>query len=417
MAAALLLIVCCDSGTDSRVLAFSNDGELLWSSVNSDGTAFSMTIDYGSPAIADLDGDGFAEIIHWGTVIEHDGTLRFSYRADGHWLGAAYDVDGDDQLEVIASNGVWEADGSVLWEDASLPEGFIALADFFDDDMPDIVVVHDAQLSILRGVDGELIWGPVDQPGGGSPGGPPTVADFDGDGEPEIGVAGRVSYAVYDPDGPTEILWSSTSQDASSGKTGSSVFDFDGDGRAEVVYNDECYMRVYSGLDGTILEQVAQNSHTRIEYPVIVDVDADGNAEIVFAGNSAVHRCGTSGYDGYIAGVRVFRDAADNWVGTRTVWNQHAYSITHIREDLRVPEDVTPNWRRFNSFRQNPQSFDAPDLVGAEVESDVTECPTTLTLTFVSIRGLVRRSRICTTSTMTETPVFHHLRGRPPGQH
>ena len=44
-------------------------------------------------------------------------------------------------------------------------------------------------------------------------------------------------------------------------------------GAAEVVYNDECYMRVYSGSDGTVLAQVPQNSHTLIEYPLIVDAE------------------------------------------------------------------------------------------------------------------------------------------------
>src|SRR5690606_35479914 len=127
-------------------------------------------------------------------------------------------------------------------------------------------------------------------------------------------------------------------QDTSSNITGSSVFDFDGDGTAEVVYNDECYMRVYAGPDGTVLAQIPQHSHTLIEYPLIVDVDADGNAEIVFAGNAAVARCaGIPGYDGNRAGIRVFRDAADNWVGTRPVWNQHTYHITNVRQDLSVP--------------------------------------------------------------------------------
>jgi hypothetical protein len=58
-------------------------------------------------------------------------------------------------------------------------------------------------------------------------GGPPTVADFDGDGAPEIGVAGGTSYAVYDGDGT--VQWSRPTQDISSAITGSSVFDFNGD--------------------------------------------------------------------------------------------------------------------------------------------------------------------------------------------
>jgi hypothetical protein len=178
-----------------------------------------------------------------------------------------------------------------------------------------------------------------------------------------------------------QVLWHVTTQDASSNITGSSVFDFDGDGRAEVVYNDEAYIRIYPGLDGTVLAQVAQNSHTLIEYPLIVDVDADGNAEIVFAANAAVNRCAAiPGYDGLRAGIRVFRDATDNWVGTRPVWNEHTYHVTNVRESLGIPRSEIPNWTRFNTFRQNSQSFDAPDLVAAEPTSDGDGCPDALVL-------------------------------------
>ena len=46
---------------------------------------------------------------------------------------------------------------------------------------------------------------------------------------------------------PDGVLWVQPSQDASSNVTGSSVFDFDGDGQAEAVYRDECFIRVYNG--------------------------------------------------------------------------------------------------------------------------------------------------------------------------
>ena len=101
-------------------------------------------------------------------------------------------------------------------------------------------------------------------------GGPPTVADFDGDGRPEIGVAGASAYTVIDLDCditdvsgpgcqrtqtfPKGVLWSRSVQDETSNATGSSVFDFDADGAAEVVYADECYLRIYRGADGEVEE-------------------------------------------------------------------------------------------------------------------------------------------------------------------
>ena len=95
-------------------------------------------------------------------------------------------------------------------------------------------------------------------PGAGG-GGPPTVSDFDGDGLPEVAVAGQAFYTIYVLDcGPAprpggqcnlgrcdfaagtcaaggHVLWSKSTQDISSNVTGSSVFDFEADGSSEVL--------------------------------------------------------------------------------------------------------------------------------------------------------------------------------------
>ncbi|HEY6463248.1 MAG TPA: CARDB domain-containing protein, partial [Polyangiaceae bacterium] len=79
-------------------------------------------------------------------------------------------------------------------------------------------------------------------------------------------------------------------QDHSSDITGSSVFDFAGAGTPEVVYADECFARVFSGFDGTVLFSQYHSSCTWIENPVVADVDGDFHSEIVVGSNLA---CGS----------------------------------------------------------------------------------------------------------------------------
>ena len=138
---------------------------------------------------------------------------------------------------------------------------------------------------------GELAQPPIAVPGAGG-GGPPTISDFDGDGFPELAVAGQAFYTVYDIDcGPTPrpggvcppgtcdflggpcaagggIAWSRSTQDISSNVTGSSVFDFEADGTAEVVYGDECFVRVYNGVTGDVL--FSPVSYTHLTLPTIL---------------------------------------------------------------------------------------------------------------------------------------------------
>jgi hypothetical protein len=120
-------------------------------------------------------------------------------------------------------------------------------------------------------------------------GGPPVIADFDNDGRPEVGIAGGSRFRVFDlkckaAGGGCEgnyVRWSRPSQDASSRQTGASVFDFDGDGQAEVVYADECFLRVYNGKTGEVLFSTPRTSGTWYENPVVADVDRDDHVEIV----------------------------------------------------------------------------------------------------------------------------------------
>jgi hypothetical protein len=236
------------------------------------------------PAISDMDGDGIAEVIVGRVILDgSDGTElgRGQYGiGDGSGIGStsfAVDIDLDGKQEVITGNAAYTKNGSLLYGGQGA-DGYVAVANFDNDPEGEVVVVNSSTIRLLNH-DYSEIWS---EPLGG--GGPPTVGDFDGDGEPEIGVAGWAQYTVYETDG--SILWSRTTQDNSSGVTGSSVFDFDGDGIAEVVYADEMSLWVFSGPDGSVrLQSPHHQSYTWLEYPVIVDVDADGAAEIVVPNN------------------------------------------------------------------------------------------------------------------------------------
>jgi hypothetical protein len=374
--------------------------------------------------IADLNADAVPDVVVGcvaldGAGLEDPSLDFFDHGACGDAFGLSApcvaDLDLDGEPEVTSGGVAIEADGSLLWDRGGL-HGLSAVADLDLDGTPEVVVVRDATVSVVAGADGAVLIGPGGAwadgtypiPGGGN-GGAPTVADFDADGFPEVGAAGQGAYAVYDPDcletppraggepcDATDFLrWEAPTQDLSSSVTGSSVFDFQGDGVAEVVYNDECFLHVYDGRTGedVLAEPRFNSSRTSFEYPIVVDVDADGNSEIVVVANNdqavtrdhcpeayaAVLGVAVSELPPEIAqgtaGVFAFGDPDDRWVLTRPIWNQYSYHVTNVSSAGQVPAIEDDSWTvpGVNSYRQNVQGrgiFNVPDL---EVTLEATD--------------------------------------------
>ncbi|MCB9565914.1 MAG: VCBS repeat-containing protein [Myxococcales bacterium] len=388
------------------------------------------------PSIIDLNDDGIPEIVQDEVVFGANGCLLSAPNFNNYLStigvqSAVVDVDLDGLPDLVRYNKIagwnpntteWEVK-NWFFQNGSQKAGFVAIANFGTystlqgkniNDLPEVAVVSASTINApandngevrLMALNGSTVWGPIPLYKGNNTwagrGGPPTVSDFDNDGQVEIAAAGANFFAVYDPDcGPPQaqrpggkcdrapemanmpdgVLWAQPSRDASSNVTGSSVFDFDGDGKAEVVYRDECWARVYDGNSGKVLFSAPGYSLTGLEYPTIADVDGDFKSEIVVPRSKGNITCDNvdplfpdSGMIVKESGFVVYRDPGDRWGNSRPIWNQHSYSITHINDDGSVVKssEIAVNWltEGLNNFRQNVQgAFGLLDIADLTVE-------------------------------------------------
>ena len=325
-----------------------------------------------SPYLGDVDSDGSPDIVIERhsfrgydlapVAVYDDSAGRGQSRSESYWNGSIVvtsDLDGDGYMEYVSGRHIQEWDGTLRCLTGDV-DGYTAVADLNQDGIGEVVVTGHSRV-VIYDQHCTMLYAWLNEDGGR--GGPPTIADYDGDGQPEIGFPSRNVYAVYEVDGT--LKWTSPATDNSSNCTGSAVFDFEEDGYAEVVYADEVNLWIISGYDGSfIMREPYQNSGTANEYPTIVDVDHDGEAEIVVSHNLGI----------YVV------SALQGWAPTRPVWNQHGYNITNINDDLSIPSPTVSNWPEYNSFRSNDlrinngQGALLVDAVPLEMEVCEVEC-------------------------------------------
>jgi uncharacterized repeat protein (TIGR01451 family) len=304
---------------------------------------------YSSPAVADLDGDGTAEVVAGADTVfilnGEDGSVQRSIDTPGSrvWPGIVVaDLDDDGDLEIITAQG----------------GGYLNVLDH----VGDVVWTRQPVSNELRGL---------------------SVYDLDGDGSMEIvvtgAVYGKVNTWVYEHDGTLRAGWPQLSDDSGYAygifNDNAAIGDIDDDGVGElVVPSDVHYICAYEP-DGThipahamyggkawgkvgVWESLdielrgwgecdgvrAESYRTNFAHgpAAIGDVDGDGAVEVVATGN--VYDCAVGHPPGKYNGIYVFNADRSRFNTGGYDWRTVPVDTgAPLSEDYNVIENAQPN--------------------------------------------------------------------------
>ncbi|MCG8328736.1 MAG: hypothetical protein MI974_13680, partial [Chitinophagales bacterium] len=337
------------------IFCYNNNGVLIWKSDNLSPNFSTIGFNF-----ADFNNDGIVELYTDNKIINAStGTLlaQGSAGAGCNFTGAfglclithsvAADLLPSSGLELAAGNTVYQVEinntsgtaGNIMTPilaPAEVPDGNTSVGDIDGDGMLDVVVVRTSEE--VNGQGGVYVWDPRTQTvlasaASGIHGGVAFIGDVTGDCRPEIGMNFSYELRMYEYDGSSnlQLLYSLPTSDGS-GRTGVTMFDFNQDGQQELVYRDETHLRILEGATGLTYTSFPMRSGTAFEYPVIADVDQDGEAEILIEGYQEIDADGNRDLRLYC-----FGSAGTPWAPARSVWNQYAYNVTNVNDDLTIP--------------------------------------------------------------------------------
>ncbi|MEO7253572.1 MAG: PASTA domain-containing protein, partial [Casimicrobium sp.] len=258
------------------------------------------------------------------------------------------DLDGDGTPEIVAGGVVFNLDGTPRWQGASANVLEVAVGNF--DDTPDIEVVRfETQpggyfLTVYKS-DGAVLWRlPFDFV---TFIGKIVVGDLDGDGKADIVFNYGGLLCAIKHDGT--YRWCNVADVVNgvlqvNSSTRVAIFDFDGDGVAEVVMQTNEGVFFLDGLTGKLKASFpittastgttvppTRNCCYVTRAPLVGDVDADGHADLIFF---------WVGEDGISWRQTVLKAQNNDWRPARGVQNQFAYHFANINDNGTIPTAV-----------------------------------------------------------------------------